>query len=158
MSERQINLLSAFTSWDDCSNMCVKLMEALKDAAPEVTILALEGLYRIENDVESGQLTNGQFIEVREVLRKWRCESPLIGAYSGAYKRVPKFLRNLTIFKTLKVPLFVDDFGEKKLLNNYTGLEDIHINEKTAIFHVTHSPEAEKIVKEQHHRRNLVWT
>ena len=124
-------------------------MEALKDAAPEVTILALEGLYRIENDVESGQLTNGQFIEVRDVLRKWRCESPLSGAYSGAYKRVPKFLRNLTIFKTLKVPLFIDDFGEKKLLNNYTGPDDIHIDEKTAIFHVTHSPEAEKIVKEQ---------
>ena len=124
-------------------------MEALKDAAPEVTILALEGLYRIENDVESGQLTNGQFIEVRDVLRKWRCESPLSGAYSGAYKRVPKFLRNLTIFKTLKVPLFIDDFGEKKLLNNYAGPDDIHIDEKTAIFHVTHSPEAEKIVKEQ---------
>ena len=149
MSERQINLLAAFMSWDDCSNMCVKLMEALKDAAPEVTILALEGLYRIENDVESGQLTNGEFIEVRDVLRKWRCESPLSGAYSDRFKRSPKFLRNLTIFKTLKVPLFIDDFGEKKLLNNYTGLEDIHINEKTAIFHVTHSPEAEKIVKEQ---------
>ena len=147
MSERQINLLSAFTSWDGCSNMCVKLMEALKDAAPEVTILALEGLYRIENDVKSGQL--GEFIQVRDVLRKWRCESPLSGAYSDRFKRSPKFLRSLTIFKTLKVPLFIDDFGEKKLLNNYTGLEDIHINEKTAIFHVTHLLEAEKIVEEQ---------
>ena len=147
MSERQINLLAAFTSWDRCSNMFVKLMLVLKDAGLDVTVLALEGLSRNESNVKSGQL--GQFNEVREVLRKWRCESPLRGAYSEAYKQAPKFLRSLTIFKTLKVPLFVDDFGEKKLLNNYTGLEDIHINEKTAIFHVTHSPEAEKIVKEQ---------
>ena len=149
MSERQINLLSAFTSWDDCSNMFVKLMEALEDAGLDVTVLALEGLSRIENDVKSDQFPGFVSNEVRDVLRKWRCESPLSGAYSGAYKRVPKFLRSLTIFKTLQVPLFVDDFGEKKLLNNYTGPEDIHINEKTAIFHVTHSPEAEKIDKEQ---------
>ena len=44
MSERQINLLAAFTSWDRCSNMYVQLMEALKDAGLDVTVLALEGL------------------------------------------------------------------------------------------------------------------
>ncbi|CAH3016197.1 unnamed protein product, partial [Porites evermanni] len=149
MSERQINLLSAFTSWDRCSNMCVQLMEALKDAGLDVTVLALEGLSRIENDVKSDQFPGSVGNKVRDVLRQWRCESPLTGAYSGAYKRVPKFLRSLTIFTTFKVPLFIDDFGKKELLNNYTDSEDIHINEETAIFHVTHSQEAGKIVKEQ---------
>lgn len=149
MSERQINLLSAFTSWDDCSNMFVKLMEALKDAGLDVTVLALEGLSRIENDVKSNQFPGGVGNKVRDVLRKWRCESPLGGAYSGAYKRVPKFLRSLTIFTTFKVPLFIDDFGKKELLTNYKDSEDIHINEETAIFHVTHPQDAEKIEEEQ---------
>lgn len=149
MSERQINLLSAFTSWDDCSNMFVKLMEALKDAGLDVTVLALEGLSRIENDVKSNQFPGGVGNKVRDVLRKRRCESPLGGAYSGAYKRVPKFLRSLTIFTTFKVPLFIDDFGKKELLTNYKDSEDIHINEETAIFHVTHPQDAEKIEEEQ---------
>lgn len=149
MSERQINLLAAFTSWDRCSNMYVQLMEALKDAGLDVTVLALEGLSRIENDVKSDQFPGGVGNKVRDVLRQWRCESPLRGAYSGAYKRVPKFLRSLTIFTTFKVPLFIDDFGKKELLTNYTDSEDIRIDEETAIFHVTHSQEAEKIVKEQ---------
>lgn len=149
MSERQINLLAAFTSWDRCSNMYVQLMEALQDAGLDVTVLALEGLSRIENDVKSDQFPGGVGNKVRDVLRQWRCESPLRGAYSGAYKRVPKFLRSLTIFTTFKVPLFIDDFGKKELLTNYTDSEDIRIDEETAIFHVTHSQEAEKIVKEQ---------
>ena len=137
MSERQINLLAAFTSWDDCSSMFVKLMEALKDAGLDVTVLALEGLSRNENNVKSDQFPGCAGNKVRDVLRKWRCESPLRGAYSGAYKRVSKFLRSLTIFTTFKVPLFIADFGKKELLNNYTDSEDIHINEETAIFHVT---------------------
>ena len=124
-------------------------MEALKDAGLDVTVLALEGLSRIENDVKSNQFPGGVGNKVRDVLRKWRCESPLGGAYSGAYKRVPKFLRSLTIFTTFKVPLFIDDFGKKELLTNYKDSEDIHINEETAIFHVTHRQDAEKIEEEQ---------
>ena len=149
MKMSNIDLLLAFDNYRSCIAVCEKVIEALKDADPAVVVLAFEGLFRIESDVNSRQFQGDVLVEVRDVLRKWRCESPLTGGYSGTWKRVPGFLRNLTIFKTLKVPLFIDDFGEKKLLNNYTGLEDIPINEKTAIFHVTHSPEAKKIVKEQ---------
>ena len=67
MSERQINLLATFTSWDRCSNMCVQLMEALKDAGLDVTVLALEGLSRIENDVKSDQFPGGVGNKVRDV-------------------------------------------------------------------------------------------
>ena len=138
MSERQINLLSAFTSWDGCSNMFVKLMEALKDAGLDVVVLALEGLSRIENDVKSDQFPSGVGNKVRDVLRKWRCESPLR----------PKFLRTLTIFTTFKVPLFIDDFGKR----SYWPIIQIaktSISWRDSDFHVTHSQEAEKIVKEQ---------
>ena len=84
MSERHINLLSAFTSWDGCSNMFVKLMLVLKDAGLDVTVLALEGLSRNENNVKSDQFPGCVGNKVRDVLRKWRCESPLTGAYYGA--------------------------------------------------------------------------
>ena len=50
--------------------------------------------------------------------------------------------------------MFIDGYGKKELLNKYTGSEDIHINEETAIFHVTHSQEAEMIVKEKQLKAN----
>jgi len=124
-------------------------MEALKDAGPEATVLALQALFRIESEVKSGQFPEDVRDKVRDILQKWRCESPLRGAYSGACNRIPDFLRSLTIFETLEVPLFIDGYGKKELLNKYTGSKDIHINEETAIFHVTHSQEAEMIVKEK---------
>ena len=55
MSDIQINLIDAFTSWDMCRDMYVKLMEALKDAGPEATVLALQALFRIESEVKSDQ-------------------------------------------------------------------------------------------------------
>ena len=144
-----IDLLLAFDSYSSCRTVCEKVIEALKDADPAVAVLAFEGLFRIESDVNSRQFQEDAFNEVRDVLRKWRCESPLTGGYSNTWKRVTGFLRNLTIFKTLEVPLFIDHDGNKELLNEYTGSEDIYINEETTIFHVTHSLEAEKIVEEQ---------
>ena len=149
MKMSNIDLLLAFDNYRSCIAVCEKVIEALKDADPAVVVLAFEGLFRIESGVNSGQFQGDVLVEVRDVLRKWRCESPLTGGYSGTWKRVPGFLRNLTIFKTLKVPLFIDDDGNKELLNEYTGSEDIHINEETTIFHVIRSPEAEKIVEEQ---------
>lgn len=144
-----IDLLLAFDNYRSCRTVCEKVIEALKDADPAVVVLAFEGLVRIESGVNSGQFQDDVFYEVRDVLRKWRCESPLTGGYSGTWNRVPGFLRNLTIFKTLEIPLFIDDDGNKELLNEYTGSEDIHINEETTIFHATYPQEAEKIVEEQ---------
>ena len=144
-----IDLLLAFDNYRGCIGVFQKVIEALKDADPAVVVLAFEGLFRIESGVNSRQFQDDVFYEVRDVLRKWRCESPLTGGYSGTWKRVPDFLRNLTIFKTLEIPLFIDDDGNKELLNKYTGSEDIHINEETTIFHATYPQEAERIIEEQ---------
>ena len=144
-----IDLLLAFDNYESCIAVCEKVIEALKDADPAVVVLAFEGLFRIESGVNSGQFQGDVLVEVRDFLRKWRCESPLTGGYSGTWNRVPGFLRNLTIFKTLEIPLFIDDNGNKELLNEYTG-EDIHINEETTIFHATYWPqEADMIIAEQ---------
>ena len=149
MKMSNIDLLLAFDNYRSCIAVCEKVIEALKDADPAVVVLAFEGLFRIESGVNSRQFQGDVLVEVRDVLRKWRCESPLTGGYSGTWNRVPGFLRNLTIFKTLEIPLFIDDDGNKELLNNYTGLEDIPINEKTAIFHVTSPQEADMIIAER---------
>ena len=142
-----MDLLDAFTSFNSCSNMVNHLIDNT-DAA--VAVLALEGLYRIEGNVAGGQFSDLPREKIKELLRKWRCESPMYQSYSGAYGRVPPFLRSLTIFKTLEVPLFIDNYGRKELLRNYeAGIEDIDINEETPIYHVTHSEEAKKIVEEK---------
>jgi len=122
------------------------LIEILDNTDAAVAVLALEGLYRIEENVRGGQFVHNE--NIKELLRKWRCESPMYESYKGAFGRVPGFLRSLTIFKTLEVPLFIDDYGEKKLLSSYET-EDIDIDGETRICHVTHSEEAEKIVEEK---------
>ena len=144
-----IDLLSAFDNYRSCIAVCEKVIEALKDADPAVVVLAFEGLFRIESGVNSRQFQGDVLVEVRDVLRKWRCESPLTGGYSGTWNRVPGFLRNLTIFKTLEIPLFIDDDGNKELLNEYAGSEDTPINEETTIFHATSPQEADMIIAER---------
>ena len=125
--------------------MVKNLMESI--AEPEIKLLALEGLNRIESNVQRQQDEDCETLkQVRSFLRKWRCESPLKGAYSN-FHWVRRFLRSLTIFKSYDVPLFIDNYGEKQLLSSYEQKEDVAINEDTPIFHVTHSEEKEKIVK-----------
>ena len=124
------------------------LIDNTADAA--VALLALEGLCRIEGNVDGGQFSELATKKIKELLRKWRRESPMYQPYSGAYGRVPCVLRSLTIFKTLEVPLFIDDYGKKELLSNYKSrIEDIDIDGETPIYHVAHSEEAKKIMEEQ---------
>lgn len=144
-----MDLLDAFTSFDSCSEMVDDLIAILDNTDPAVAVLALEGLFRIEKLVAGGQFSERSIEKIKELLRKWRCESPMYH-YSGAYHRVPRFLRSLAIFKTLEVPLFIDDYGKKKLLSSDEwGIEDIVIDGETPIYHVTHSEEAMRIVDEK---------
>ena len=135
MSETQP--LDAFYCYDSCRRMVNKLMETT-DAG--VKLLALEGLFRIESDVNRHQFPYDVLEQVKSFLRKWRCESPL-SEYS-------LYLKHLTIFKNLKVPLFIDNYGKKRLLSSYK-LMDVEINGDTPIFHVTHREEAADIFKEE---------
>lgn len=145
----ELDLLLAFTSFNDCENTFEKLTEALTKTDPAVAVLALEGLYRIESEVKANQFQGVPYAVIEDILRKWRCESPLSPAYEGLYDRTPKFLRSLTIFKTLEVPLFVDDYGRKTLLSSYGGrIENIDIDKNTEISHVTHCEEAKKILED----------
>jgi hypothetical protein len=152
----QVDLLQAFYSFDSFQEMMSNsLLPALDDAnSAAAAVLALEGLYRIENDVRGGQFVcnDAELKRIRKFLRKWRCESPLHQAYGGACAgRVKTFLENLSIFKTFDVPLFIDDFGKKSFMSDYgdQNIEDIDINLKTPIVHVTHTVEKDKIVLNQ---------
>lgn len=146
-----IDLLDAFISWQSCRNMGEQLVANLDKADPAIAVLALEGLYHIESNVDRRQFRNFPTGRVKSLLRKWRCESQLDGAYCRAFVvSVPRFLRSLTIFKTLEVPLFIDNYGEKKLLSSYgSQIEDIDINGETPIYHVTHREEAQNIAGEK---------
>ena len=54
---------------------------------------------------------------ILEFLRKWRCEPRL---YTEIYNAETKeFLKSLTIFKNLDVPLFIDDYGRKRLMSHF---------------------------------------
>ena len=157
MDQDSVNPLEAFATFKEFETRIDALFQNTNSAS--VALLALEGLYRIEEDVNSGQFTPFMLENIRESLRKWRCESPLYGAYGGV--EVVPFLRKLTIFKTLKVPLFIDDYGDKLLMNNYgENVEQILIDLDTPIVHVTHSKEKTKIVEQKRflpsHNRNSV--
>lgn len=158
-----INLLDAFISFDICNSMAEQLVAILDKTDSAVAVLALEGLFSIERNVGRHQFEGFDFPKerVRNLLRKWRCESPLHGAYSGAFNSVPAFLRSLTIFKTFEVPLFIDNYGVKKLLSSEESkIEDININGEIPIYHVTHSEEAQNIADEKRlkpsDRKNII--
>ena len=146
----EIELLDAFDSFDRCRNMVNKLMESLSRADPGITLLALEGLFRIESDVDRNQFPGDVLQKVKSFLRKWRCDSLPRNAYLGLPNQLPVFLRSLTIFKTLEVPLFIDNYGKKKLLSSFEPEEiiDVKISQITRIFHVTHLEEARRIFLE----------
>ncbi|XP_028413690.1 uncharacterized protein LOC114536545 [Dendronephthya gigantea] len=147
-----VDLLQAFASFDRFRTMVNTLLTALESAnSASATVLALEGLFRIEDGVQSQQfsLDPSLRLRIRKVLRQWRCNSNLEFAYVIVGKRVPDILRNLTIFATFKIPLFVDDYGQKKLMNifNDEQLVNIDIDLQTPIVHVTHCSEKENILK-----------
>jgi hypothetical protein len=82
----QVDLLQAFKSFNSFQTMMTEnLLPALNNANSAAAVLALEGLYRIEHNVGSGQFVDdGRVFEaIRTFLRKWRCESPLKAAYTG---------------------------------------------------------------------------
>lgn len=143
-----IDLLSTFLTFRSCTEVFEKVIEALKDADPAVAVLALEGLFCIEEKVNSKQFPGVPESQVKNILRKWRCESPLSWGYET--DRAPKFLKGLTIFKTLQVPLFIDNYGNKELLSSFKPEEkmDVRIDGDTPIFHVAHQEEAERIASE----------
>ena len=124
----QVDLLQAFRSYHSFQTMMTNnLLPALNNAnSAAAAVLALEGLYRIEEDILSHQFAQNDEVRegIREFLRKWRCESPLKVAYTGP--RVVKFLRKLTIFETFDVPLFIDNYGKKMLMRDYKDLVDRH--------------------------------
>ena len=106
-----VNLFATFVSFDGFREVFEKL---LNQADPTVTLLALDGLFRVESVVEREQFFY-YGAKIRELLRRWRNDND-----SGKYVWITKkVLRELTIFKTYKVPLFIDDYGEKNLLRSY---------------------------------------
>ena len=139
-------MMWAFKSYGTFKRLLEKLVLG-EQVDPDVAVLTLQSLYQIEEEMESGQFVPDLNDELKKILRRWR-ESPLTGAYK--VNRVHRFLRKLTIFKTLKVPLFIDNYGAKRMLTEYeTNTEDIPINGQTKIFHVTHQEEAESIIEEK---------
>ena len=78
---------------------------------------AVNAFLAIQDLVNSGQISSPVVLEnIREFLRGWRCESPLVGAYN---EWMFKILRNLTIYSILDVPLFIDTCGQKRLMSEY---------------------------------------
>ena len=110
--------------------------ELLYQTDPTATVLGLEGRLGIENEGGRGQET------IPSVLRRWRNENHRNTKYEVRTKNV---LRGLTIFKTHKVPLFIDDYGDKNLLNSYYETEEVVIDPERWIYHVTHLEEAMSI-------------
>ena len=153
-----VDLSEAFmthSSFKEVLGNLLQLFDTAKD--PVVAILALEGLFRIEVDVRSGQFKDGDWDKVRNFLRKWRCETSQQGKYS---KRRRKVLRGLTIFKTLNVPLFIDTYGKKELLSSFGETQEILIDANTEICHVTHKEEKKSILKDKQlkptNRKNII--
>ena len=150
MDQDNVNLLRAFTSFDGFQATMNELLPVLQHTnSASAALLALEGLYRIEADVGSGQFSVKPVIheKIRDLLRKWRCESPLDGAYRGAFDKLVPFLRSLTIFQILEVPLFIDNYGKKRLMKQYGNVvEPILITLETPIVHVTHEVQKDQIV------------
>ena len=69
---------------------------------------AVNAFLKLQNLVNSGQIFSPVVLEnIREFLRRWRCESPLVGAYNHC---IFQMLRNLTIYSILDVPLFIDTY------------------------------------------------
>ncbi|XP_015767984.1 PREDICTED: uncharacterized protein LOC107346686 isoform X9 [Acropora digitifera] len=134
-NEEKVDLIMALKDDHGFQKAIEKL---LNQADPTVGVLALEGLFRIKN-----QGTTEQREEIRSFLQRWRNDNR--SGYQPIHN-LKKDLRELTIFKTHEVPLFIDDYGDKNLLSSYEETEEEVIdslNEK--IYHVTHLEEAMSI-------------
>ena len=169
MDQDNIKLLGAFASYDQCRTMIQALLQNTNSAS--VTLLALEGLSRIEQDVHFDQFCYDVKEKIRGFLRKWRCES-LDREYTTLHRKI---LRRLTIFETLEVPLFIDEYGTKRLMKQFKfngvkpidvtlystdvqqwlenvapetlDVEPIPIVLDTPIVHVTHTLQKDQIVE-----------
>lgn len=130
-NQDNVNLFGAFTSYPAFYQVCEKL---LNQADPAVALLALECLSRIENDVGRGQFFYPNMPkEILDLLRRWRNSNT-----SGYDYTTEMILRQLTIFKTLEIPLFIDNYGKKNLLSDYEDTEYVYIDVDYPIYHVTH--------------------
>ena len=84
------------------------------------TVAWLEGCYRRGEEVDRNRFEDDDAVKI--FLRRWRNDSSwerpgkLTSTYDGDIKNG---LRNLTVFQTLEVPLFIDDYGTKQLLGDY---------------------------------------
>ena len=133
---------------------------------------AVKAFLALQDLVNSGQISSPVVLEnIREFLRRWRCESPLVEAYNPW---IFQMLRKLTIYSILDVPLFIDTYGRKRLMSEYecnstaiktnpryradvqqwlrgvapesVDVEPIPIALDTPIVHVTHTLQKNQIV------------
>ena len=118
-----------------------------------VPLLALEELQLcVQKVLGSSQVDWSEYERVRDMLRKWRCESQeshLSQAY--AWTVVPS-LRDLTIFNQLGVPLFIDNYGQRRYMSEFTQFGasiQVPVDLDTPIVHVTHDQEKEQIFQLQ---------
>ena len=136
-NQDNVDLFDAFTTYDGSYDVLKKL---LNQADPAVALLALECLNRIENEVSREQLLHYVPEEIPNLLRRWR------NGNTSGYDPITKMvLRRLTIFKTLEIPLFIDELGKKNLLSEYKDTVDVDIGLDDPIYHVTHLEEAMSI-------------
>jgi len=106
------------------------------------TRTALEEVARLESDIKSEQL-----VEIYSYLSEWRNLTTCYN-YGGSHFRDIK--GNLEVFKSVKVPLFIDNYGCKRLLNDFGDRQPINVDfDDSCIFHVTHKDEADKIQSER---------
>ena len=137
-NQDNVDLFGAFISFADSYEVCEKL---LNQADPAVALLALECLSRIENEVSRRQFLYHDIPkEILDLLRRWRNSNT--SGYNSTTKIV---LRRLTIFKTLEIPQFIDDYGKKNLLSGYEDTVYVDIDLDDPIHHVTHYEEAMSI-------------
>ena len=133
MANQNVHLLDAFQRSDAFEK---EVQELLRQEDPTAAVIHLKGRFGIENEGGRGQET------IPSVLRRWRNDNHRNTKYEA---RTQNLLRGLTIFKTHKVPLFIDDFGVKNLLSNYYKTEEAGIKPDDSIYHVTHLKEAMSI-------------
>ena len=132
------DIVDSFDAFGSSEAFKKEFEKLLNHPDPAVAVLALRGLFCIENEAGRGQE------RIRSFLGRWRNDSR--GSCSKYDETTKTVLRKLTIFKTHEVPLFIDDFGTKNLLSSYDETEDMHINLDTdAIYHVAHFHEAMSI-------------
>ena len=129
-NQNRVHLLDSFQRLDAFEK------ELLYQADPTAAVLDLERRLGIENEGGRGQET------IRRVLRRWRNDYGPNAKYDAGTKN---YLRELSIFETRGVPVFIDDYGDKNVLSSYSKTEEVVIKPDDSIYHVTHLKEAMSI-------------